>query len=58
MVTASSKPAWLTQLQDSQGYTVRPCIKTKNKNENPTTPITKFHYNKTSPLGSFQQEKV
>jgi hypothetical protein len=29
----SSRPAWSTEFQDSQGYTEKPCLKNKNKNK-------------------------
>jgi hypothetical protein len=37
----SSRPAWSTrELQDSQGYTEKPCLKKKNKNKQTKKELT------------------
>jgi hypothetical protein len=37
----SSRPAWSTEFQDSQGYTEKPCLNNKNKTQTNQTTTTK-----------------
>jgi hypothetical protein len=36
----SSRPAWSTEFQDSQGYTEKPCLKKTNKQTNKQTSLS------------------